>query len=215
MSTASPKRGARTQHLVDTLRQEIISGHYPPGATLRQEELAEAFAASRMPVREALRTLDAEGLIQLQPNRGAVVAPIDVNELREITEMREAAETLAIRVALPHLSNARIDAAKAIQSEIETAPPEDFGALNKTFHCTLYEPAGRPRLLAHIRGLHDIAERYLRFTLSKLDYVERSSREHEAILNACYRRDTDNAEALTSRHILEAGKALEEFLTAT
>lgn len=212
MASSEHKKGSRTLHLADAMRKAIISGELAPGSALRQEDLARRFASSRMPVREALRTLDAEGLVRLHPNRGAIVAPIDADELRENVEMREAAELLAMRLAMPHLSNAQIDKAAAIHAEAVEAEASALGALNKAFHMTLYAPCGRPRLLAHISGLHDIAERYLRFTLTELDYVGRSAAEHEALLDACYRRDDKAAQALLSRHITEAGKALEQYL---
>lgn len=213
MTQAPMKRGDRAQQIETQLRDAIITGALAPGSALRQEELAKTYSSSRMPIREALRTLSAEGLVQLVPNKGAIVAPIDADELRENFEMREAAETLAIRLAVPHLSNAHIDQAARIQKEIEAASDgAGFGPLNKAFHTTLYQPANRPRLIAHIAGLHDIADRYLRFTLLHLDYVGRSSGEHDAILEACYRRDLDEAVRLTSAHIIEAGKTLERFL---
>ncbi|WP_428697716.1 GntR family transcriptional regulator [Stappia sp.] len=212
MTTSDTRKGDRTELLVREIRQAIIAGELKPGGTLRQEELAKAYSTSRMPIREALRVLAGEGLVQLAPNRGAIVAPIDANELRENFEMREAAELLALRLALPHLSNAQIDRAAALQDRIADAGLIEFGRLNKAFHTTLYAPCQRPRLLAHISSLHDVADRYMRFTLARLDYLVKSSDEHRAILDACYRRDTEAALQLTSRHIVEAGKTLERYL---
>lgn len=212
MSRSLTRKGHQTQYLIDTLRSAIVAGDFKPGSALRQEELAKTFSSSRMPIREALRTLAAEGLILLQPNRGAVVAPIHADELRENVEMREAAEVLAIRLSVPNLSNAQIDHAAEIQRRIADCDTKDFGSLNKAFHMALYAPCARPRLLAHIGSLHDVAERYLRFTLVELDYVSRSNGEHEAILQACYRRDVDAAQLETSRHIVGAGRTLEDHL---
>lgn len=206
------KRGDRAQHLAKLLRRAIISGEMPPGARLRQEKLARSYDTSRIPLREALRLLQAQGLVLLEPNKGAVVAPLDAAELRENTEMREVAEVLAIRTALPHLSNAQIDKASAIQDEIEQSDVSEYGRLNKSFHLTLYAPCDRPRLLEHIAGLNGIAERYLSFTLANLDYIARSSDEHRAIIDACYARETETALSLTSQHILEAGTSLEHYL---
>lgn len=212
MGMKTLKRGDRAQHIETRLREAIISGVLAPGSALRQEELAKSYASSRMPIREALRTLSAEGLVQLIPNKGAIVSPINAGELRENFEMREAAETLAIRLAVPHLSNAQIDEAAQIQSTINSSDLANFGLANKAFHVALYAPAKRPRLIAHISKLHDIADRYLRFTLSHLDYITQSSDDHAEILEACYRRDVAAAERLTSAHIIDAGKTLEQYL---
>ena len=208
MDAVPSKKGDRAERLGEEIRQAIISGALKPGAALRQEELAKTYQSSRMPIREALRTLGGEGLVQLTPNRGGIVAPIDAAELRENVEMREAAEVLAMRVALPHLSNAQIDKAAALQEELSRSDISAFGRLNKAFHLALYAPSNRHRLLAHISGLHDIAERYLRLTLVEFDYISRSSAEHEEIIDACYRRDAEAAIAATSRHILDAGETL-------
>lgn len=212
MTHAQTRRGDRAQHIQSLIRDAIITGELAPGSSLRQDELARTYDSSRMPIREALRTLSVEGLVQLIPNRGAIVAPIEVDDLRENVEMREISETLAIRLSIPQLSNAQIDRAASIQAEIETCDIMKFGALNKSFHLTLYEPAMRPRLVAHIASLHDIAERYLRFTLQQFDYSDRSSADHKAILDACYRRDAAEAVRLTGAHIVDAGTTLEEYL---
>ena len=173
---------------------------------LRQEELAKAYASSRMPVREALRTLNVEGLVQFHPNRGAVVSPVDPFELHENYEMRDVSEGLAIRLAIPQLSNAQIDKAAAIQRQIDSCHIDEFGALNKEFHLTLYEPCRRPRLISHISTLHDIAERYLRFTIMTFNYYSRSSEEHRELVDSCYQRNVDRAVSITSSHIIEAGR---------
>lgn len=211
-SHVSLNRGDRAQELAILLRRQIVSGQLLPGMPLRQEELARSFDTSRIPVREALRLLQAQGLVQLEPNKGAIVTPLQVEDLREITEMRDAAERLAMKTALPHLSNAQIDLASTIQDEIEQSDIADYGRLNKELHLTLYRFCDRPRLLEHISNLHDAAERYLGFTLTQLDYVAQSSTEHRAILDACYSRDENKVLKLLSLHILEAGATLEKSL---
>ncbi|WP_189988345.1 GntR family transcriptional regulator [Thalassobaculum fulvum] len=210
--TPRPKAGDQVAALVETLRAQIVSGELRPGEPLRQELLADRFATSRMPVREALRVLESEGLVVLVPHKGAAVAPLDPAELEEVYEMRVAAETLALRRAIPELSNAQIDRAERIQDRAEAAGMQDFGALNKAFHTTLYVPCGRPRLLAHIAALGDVADRYLTFTAGSLDYRDRSHREHRALLAACRQRDEAAAVDLLTRHISEAGKTLLRYL---
>lgn len=206
------KAGDQVSALVETLRAQIVSGELKPGEPLRQELLADRFATSRMPVREALRVLESEGLVVLVPHKGAAVAPLDPAELEEVYEMRVAAETLALRRAIPELSNAQIDRAERIQDRAEASGLRDFGALNKAFHATLYAPCGRPRLLAHIAALGDIADRYLTFTAGSLDYRDRSHGEHRALLAACRRRDEAAAVELLTRHISEAGETLLRYL---
>ena len=214
-SDTSPERsrpGDEAARLAAALRERIVRGVLEPGARLRQERLAAAFETSRMPVREALRMLADEGLVELAPNRGAVVARLDPAAVIEIAEMRAAAETLALRVALPEMSDRVLDGAAAIQAEAERAGLDGFGALNGRFHLALYAPAPRPRLLAHIVELGRLADRYLVSAAVRLDYVERSHEEHRRLLEACRRRDADAASAILARHILDAGRALSDAL---
>ncbi|MAA98165.1 MAG: transcriptional regulator [Stappia sp.] len=204
----------QARRIASHLRERIVRGALAPGVPLRQEQLATEFGTSRMPVREALRLLQAEGFVELVRNRGAMVAPIDLRDLAEIHEMRVMAEAMALRHAIPNLSNRRIDAAAAIQDELETAPLAAFGDLNKAFHLTLYEASERPRLLAHVGLLNDAADRYLRMAIGRLDYAPRSHAEHRALLAACRDRDVPRAVALLEDHVREAGRALHAALAA-
>jgi len=215
MTTKEQTRGSQAEQLTKMLRRQIIGGVLGPGKALRQEELASQYNTSRMPIREALRSLNSDGLVQLIPNRGAIVSSMTVKELMENIEMREAAELLALRLAIPHLSNAQIEEAMSIQTMIAQADLEGFGTLNKRFHLTLYEPCERPRLLAHISSLHDIAERYMLATLSRLNYISTSSHEHHSLLDACFHRNEDDAQKILSKHIVSAGKVLIEHMRAT
>lgn len=209
---AAPARGKQAVEIARALRDDIIAGAFEPNAQLRQERLAERFEVSRMPVREALRLLEAEGLVNFDPNKSARVAPVSGADLRELCEMRIAAETLALRIALPELTNAQIERAEAIQAELETAPLAEAGLLNAAFHRTLYAPSGRPRLLAHIDVLGNAADRYLRLAIAGLDYAETSNREHRVLLQACRARDSDTALACLEAHIEDAGAALAELM---
>ncbi|SLN38840.1 GntR family transcriptional regulator [Oceanibacterium hippocampi] len=204
--------GDQARQVARKLREMIIAGRYAPGEPLRQDVIAEQLGTSRMPVREALRVLETEGLVLLVPNKGASVAPLDPREVGEIYEMRVAAETLALRLAIPELSNARIDRAARLQESVEAGDLAAFGRLNKAFHMTLYEACGRPRLLAHVAGLNDLSDRYLRLAIRALDYDKRSNDEHRALLDACRRRDKPAALNLLEQHITVAGQALQDWL---
>jgi len=211
-ASAGVRRGLQPLEIARALRDEIISGALPQGSELRQQQLAERFRVSRMPVREALHRLEAEGLILFNPNKSAKVAPLSAADLQEIYEMRIAAETLALRRALPELSNAQIDRAAGIQERLEAAPVSEFGALNDAFHRTLYRPCGMPRLLAHIEVLSSAADRYLRVIVASLDYAPKSHWEHHELLESCRKRDETATLSCLTRHIEEAGQALVEIM---
>lgn len=203
-------RGSESkQSLLDSLKDAILDGRFEPGMPLRQEEIAERYSMSRMPVREAFRELEALGLLQVVPNSGAFVAELDHAELRENFEMRAAAECLALKIAIPELNNRQLAEASAIHQEILVCERADYSKLNNQFHSRLYSPCRRPRLLAHIASLNIVSERYIRLTIGRFDYSSRSNNEHEALIEACKCRDVQLAVELLHDHISTAGELLE------
>lgn len=189
--------------VADVLRDAIMHGVLKSGQPLRQDELAGQFGLSRIPVREALRQLEGEGLVTMNPHRGAVVSTLSGDELQEICEIRTALETTAIRLAIPHLDEATLALAEEILRATgrETDVLEHWSRNNWRFHSTLYVPARRPRLLAMIKNLHDNVDRYLRLHVSMLHYKEKGQAEHWELLDACRRHDTDEAVAYLEQHI--------------
>ncbi len=202
------QRGAQAGEIAARLRDEIVSGAIEGGARLGQDALAERFGVSRMPVREALRLLEAQGLVDAPPNRSAIVARLSRDDLLDIFDMRASAEPLALGLALPHLTNAQIDRAAGIQRDIEAAPLDRFGDLNAEFHRTLHAPCGRPRLLAHIDSLNALADRYLRLAIGTMDHQGPSDAEHRELLDACRARDEASARAVLMAHIVRARDTL-------
>ena len=194
--------------IFDALHGEIVSGLLAPDTPLGQEHLASRFGVSRMPVREAIWQLEALGFVTIEPNRRARVAPASRADFVEIFDMRLVAECLAIRRAIPELSNARLDRAEGIQKQIEGASGERFGALNGAFHMMLYRAAAQPRLLAHVAMLGNAADRYRSMTRAAPSFREKSDREHYELLTACRRRDTEAAVDCLTRHIGDAREAL-------
>ena len=194
--------------IFDALRDEIVSGVLAPESSLGQEYLARRFGVSRMPVREAIWQLEALGFVTIEPNRRARVAPASRADFVEIFDMRLVAECLAIRRAIPDLSNAQIDRAEAIQKQSEGAGGEEFGALNAAFHMMLYRAAPQPRLLAHVAMLGNAADRYRSMTRAAPSFREKSDHEHYELLAACRRRDTEAAVDCLTRHIGDARDAL-------
>ena len=207
----SPRPGFRTaaSFVTDALRSAILSGVLLDGEPLRQDELAAALGVSRMPVREALRRLEAEGLVDFQPHKGAVVAELSTDEIDEVYEMRLLAECLVLRLSIPFLTEEDFDRAAAISGEIEVM--DDFvrwSQLNRRFHETLYAGVARRRLRALISALNDAVDRYHRILLVQSDYAGRAHDEHRQILAACRHRDVEAATSLLSVHISAARDAL-------
>jgi DNA-binding GntR family transcriptional regulator len=210
---ARPRFRTATSFVADTLRTAILTGTLDDGLALRQDELAGTFGVSRMPVREALRQLEAEGLVDFKPHKGAVVAQLPLEEIWEVYEMRLMAETFALRLSLPHLTAEALDRAAALLDDIDgERDVTRWGQLNRQFHATLYSGAPRKRLASLIDQLHGSIDRYLRFLLTSLAYEDRSRDEHRAILAACRAGDCDGAVEAMRQHLTGGGKVMVAFL---
>lgn len=204
-----------TAYVSGALRDAIVAGELEGGFALRQDDLAAAFSVSRMPVREALRQLEAEGLIDFSPYRGAVVASLSAEDMRDVYDIRAALEPVALRSSLPTLTAGDLQRAADILDEIDSeADVSRWGELNARFHLTLYSRAGRKRLLDLLEIYLRAGDRYLRLHHSQRDRRPDSQAEHRALLAACQERDADKACALLQRHILDAKTKLDVFLAA-
>ncbi|PGH56114.1 GntR family transcriptional regulator [Azospirillum palustre] len=208
-----PRFRTATEFVEAAMREAILEGVLPAGAPLRQEDLAAAFGVSRMPVREALRQLEARALVEFHPHRGAVVAEISAEDSADIGAIRAALEPAALRLSLPHLTADDLALAAELIAEMDAeTDPGRMGELNRRFHMTLYSRAGRPRLLALVEQHLSAADRYLRFQFAALGYHPRSQDEHHALLAACRAGDADAACGIVVRHVIQAGEQLSAFL---
>ena len=206
--------------IAETLHAAIIQGVIAGGTALRQDELASILSVSRMPIREALRQLEVEGLIAFTPHKGAVVACLVPEEVEEIAEHaiicgfgRIALEGLALSLSLPHLDAAKLDTAEAIVNLIDgEASLIRRNELNREFHATLYSGVQRPRLERQIRSLYDGFDRYLRIEHSLLDRQAESQKEHRRILDACRRGNVAVALAELAGHVAGAGASLSALI---
>jgi len=208
---ASEKRRYLTANsfAADTLRVAIVAGVLKPGTPLRQDELATALGVSRIPVREALRRLEAEGLIDFEAHKGARVGSLCPAEIIEISEMRVALETLALRLSVPNLLESDIRESEAILDELD----QDLDlaracALHRRFHLGLLLRADRKRLLALIESLYLRVERYLRFQVGQLSYGNQGQSEHRQLLRACAQRNVGLACEILEQHIRIATEKL-------
>ena len=187
----------------DGLRRSIMDGDIPGGAQLRQDELAERFGTSRIPVREALRQLEAEGLVTIHPNRGAVVASLSLEEVLELLDIRVALECRALSLAIPEMVDSDFEDAQEILNSYDLEPePSRWSEMNRKFHETLYAPCHRPRLLAMIEANYGQIGRFLRVQVSRVTGKEQPQTEHRKILLACRARKRAEAVALLEQHIL-------------
>jgi DNA-binding GntR family transcriptional regulator len=206
-----------TQHVVDELRELILSGSLREGQQLRQDSLAAALKASGIPVREALRQLEAEGLVTFFPHRGAIVSGLSLDEIREFFDTRALLECDILRRAIPNLTEADFQAAAEVLDFFDDAFDNHdlsaWGQLNWKFHSTLYAAANRPRTLAIIQNLNNDVDRYLRLHLQLTRAVQRAQQDHRKILDLCRKGKVDAACDFLARHILVTGDALIQFLS--
>jgi DNA-binding GntR family transcriptional regulator len=208
-------RLSASDQIAEALRDAIVEGQLATGEVLRQDEIAARFHVSKIPVREALKRLEAEGLVSFAKNRGAVVAGLSAAEILEYMDIRAMLEARAAGLAAARISDERLAEARARLAEFGASPNTGrWGELNWQFHSTLYADADRPILLAEIRALYDKVERYVRALLAMTTQTEmpKTQREHAAILDAFARRDPDAAAALTRAHVLDAGASLVQYL---
>ena len=197
------------EKVTQALRRAITTGVLPAGAQLRQTEIAAQYKVSRMPVREALRQLEAEGLIVVYPGRGAFVNRLTRAEIEEIYEIRVLLESHALRQAYPALSPTILAQAEAYLVELEGANDGlTFGQLDEAFHRTIYAPAGRPRLLNLISTLRNQVTQFLYMASPMERYQSHSLQEHRQILDACRSGDLNAAVKALEIHLHNSAQTI-------
>jgi len=205
----SPSRAKTTskglpQIIRDQLRYEILKGTMPAGTQLRQDALAERFNTSRLPVREALRQLESEGLITYQRNRGAVVAGMDVDQLCEMMDIRIALECYAARIAVPNMVQRDFDHLKEILDLYNASETvTEWAEYNRRFHLGISAPANNRRLRRLIEEFCLNTDRYTHEMMSLATGKDGPQADHYEILEACKRRDGDKVAQLLELHIQE------------
>lgn len=219
-STASASKGLRHKTLAgataDELRRRILAGEFPAGTQLRQDALAAEFGMSRIPIREALLQLEAEGLVTILPHRGAIVTELSADEVAELFELRALIEPSLLRRSAPRLTPQDYAELHAIldeySAELRAQHVARWGELNTQFHLLLYKHAGRPRSLSFAESLLRSCDLHTRLQLSYTGGQERAEAEHAELVRLCERGRVDDACALLLAHIENVGRALSEFL---
>ncbi|AEV60235.1 GntR family transcriptional regulator [Pseudomonas ogarae] len=197
----------------ESLREAILDGRLPCGTALRQQELADLFGVSRMPVREALRQLEAQSLLNVVQHKGAVVAPLITNNAVETYALRSVLESFALRLSIPLLDDNDLAMAAQYIEQLETQTEHaEIGKLNRLFHMSLYHKAPNSKLLDLIERELNEEERFLRFHLSSMGLGKLSQDDHRALLDAARTKDIDKAVVLLERHLEKASVTMRRYL---
>lgn len=205
MASATTKaHGATGARIAATLRDAILAGEYAPGERLRPDEVAERHGASRLPVREALRRLEAEGLVTLVANTGAWVSQLSVEECHELYLMRERLEPLLLRLNVPLFPSSEVDGLELLADTMEASDDvERFLRLDREFHLSALRSLQTTLLGDTVLSLWNRTQHYRR-AATRLFYKDGDRsvhHDHHLIVNALRRRDAEEAEGVLSGHI--------------
>ncbi|MFM9878298.1 MAG: GntR family transcriptional regulator [Rhodoglobus sp.] len=200
----STRDGNSSSRIANRVRAAILGGEYPPGSRIRQEDLAARFGASRVPVREALRILESDGLITVVANTGAWVTRLNLDECTEIYQIRERIEPLLLRMSIPGLREATLDTLDDLSTQMTRVDSvEEFLRLDREFHLTSYVGADTAQLGDLVGRLWNTTQPYRRAYTRLLD--PDSNRivhdEHHMLVLAMREQDTDAAEQVLAGHI--------------
>ena len=204
-----------SMRIADALRGAILDGRYLPGTRIRQEDLATTSGASRIPVREALRMLAAEGLVTLVANSGAWVASLTLAECSEVYQIRERLEPLLLRASLPRLDEGSLDRLRELATLMEE-PGTDVDAFlraDREFHLTSYTGAAPGETRQIIARMWNTTQHYRReFTrlAAHRDRLSVTHLEHRLLLDCLRREDADDAERVLVTHIRRTRLELEK-----
>lgn len=196
--------GAASLRIADELGQKILNGNLLPGTRIRQEQIAEEFGVSRLPIREALRILESRGLVALVASTGAWVSSMNLQECQESYLIRERLEPLALGQAVDRIQAESIARLELLARDMEHCTDvEEFVELDREFHLLSFRDANMPTLLEMVERLWNTTQHYRRayVQLTGPDRLEETHLEHRMLVAAIRRRDARSAEELLAMHI--------------
>ncbi len=206
----------RAEAAAAELRRRILDGMYPGGMQLRQAQLAEELGISRIPFREALVQLEAEGLVTTQAHKGATVAEVSPEDVEEQFAFRALIEPELLKVSAPRLEKADFtrlhNILREYSEELRSSNVTRWGELNSELHGVLLSRAKRPRMMAAAAQLLQSTDRFTRMQLLLTDGRERAEQEHGEIVRLCEDGQFDAAAGVLHEHIAKAGTALVSVL---
>jgi DNA-binding GntR family transcriptional regulator len=205
-SVGKRAKGEAIGLIIRELRDEILDGRLRPGHRIHQQAVAERFGTSRLPVREALRHLQNEGLVVVLPNTGARVARLDPAELLEVYLLRERLEPLAVELSAATIGEEQLAEMRREAAWMEANDPEgreaEWLGHDRLFHMASFGGAASPRLLGIVESLWNVAEQYRRAYLSvRFRSLEPTLLEHRLLLDALERHDGEDAARVLEMHI--------------
>ena len=202
--TTKQRKGPAHEWVFKALRNAIINGDFPPGMQLKQDEISTALSVSHIPVREALRQLEAQGLVRIHPNRGAQVAKLSREMLEDMMEVRAYLSASLLKSAVPFLTDSDLNKlAEILEAQKLESDLLKVEKLNYRFHKVLTSRAKNHVGEIMIEIIHANIDRYLRSAFyEKEDTRCISIHEHEGILEACRNHDAQLASDLLLHHIL-------------
>jgi DNA-binding GntR family transcriptional regulator len=208
IEAAKRQHGTAQDFVLTAVREAVLTGIFGPGARLRQEELAELFGTSRIPVREALRALEYEGLVTSEPHRGFTVTALDMEDVEEVYDLRVLLEGEAVRLAIPLLTNEDIAELDGLFSSMTASDdPDEQLAARERFYLRLFAVAGRPRLLSLIVRLRQEVARALRWPT-----IQYSPSHHQQLFEAVKDGDADRAVAQLAAHYRRVALLIRRYL---
>lgn len=199
-----PRSMAARDWVFQVIRTAIVRGELPGDMPLRQDEISTALSVSHIPVREAFRQLEAQGLVRIYPNRGAVVTKLSCKELSDVMDTRILLEVGALRLALPHITEEDLARARELLELFSREKDPIKGAeLNLKLHFSLYDPCDNQTLLSLIDQMHANVDRYITpfFGKEEVSAELYTVDEHSQIISACESKDTELATAILRTHL--------------
>ncbi|CCQ74537.1 GntR family transcriptional regulator [Magnetospira sp. QH-2] len=208
MNTSKNKSAdaSQSQSAYARLLEMIRAGNLGPGDRLTETDLAQRLDVSRTPIREAMRRLEADGLVVHEPHRGAVIRTLDYNEVMELYEVRAVLESTAARMAARSASEIEISELATLNGEMAKVigDADEVFRLNRQFHLGLLDSAKNRFLVKSVNALQKTLLILGPTTLAEADRAEETVDEHEELLVALRNRDADSAEAAMKQHIEKA-----------
>lgn len=199
-----PRSMAARDWVFQVIRTAIVRGELPGDMPLRQDEISTALSVSHIPVREAFRQLEAQGLVRIYPNRGAVVTKLSCKELSDVMDTRILLEVGALRLALPHITEEDLARARELLELFSKEKDPIKGAeLNLKLHFSLYDPCDNQTLLSLIDQMHANVDKYITpfFGKEEVSAELYTVDEHSQIISACESKDTELATAILRTHL--------------